>query len=829
MFPTRSHTVAAQGGIGASLGNMSEDNWHYHFYDTVKGSDWLGDQDAIEFMCREAPNVVYELEHFGMPFDRNPDGTIYQRPFGGHTANYGEKPVQRACAAADRTGHAMLHTLYQQNVKARTNFFVEWMALDLIRDAEGAVVGVTALEMETGQLHVLQAKAVMLATGGAGRIFAASTNAFINTGDGLGMAARAGLPLEDMEFWQFHPTGVYGAGVLLTEGCRGEGAILRNSNGERFMERYAPTLKDLAPRDFVSRCMDQEIKEGRGCGPDKDYIVLDMTHLGADTIRKRLPSVLEIGHNFANVDITREPIPVVPTIHYQMGGVPTNVHGQVVAPKDGDPNAVVPGLYAVGECSCVSVHGANRLGTNSLLDLLVFGRAAGNHIVDSKLAGQAHRPLPAHAHDFTAARVARLDASTGGEYSQAIANDLRKTMQVHAGVFRTQASMDEGVGKVQAIAERAWSMHLADKSKIFNTARVEALEVDNLMESALATMISAAARRECRGAHTVSDYERPIDDPVAPNGRNDAEWMKHTLWFSEGNRLDYKPVNLKPQTVESIPPKVRTFWIMEKEPTPALPTRRRRRLDRDRRRPTRRPRSTALDALRTFRIYRYDPENGAAPTHADDAGRARRQRPHAARRADEAEGDRSEPELQALVPRGRLRLGRDEHQRQERPGVPHQHEDAQGPDRPQAAARPARHPRPDRRHDAVLQAVPLDQAVPRSTTQRPPEKERLQSPEERDELNGLYECILCASCSTACPSFWWNPDKFVGPAGLLQAYRFIADSRDEATNERLDNLEDPYRLFRCHTIMNCIDVCPKQLNPTRAIGKIKELMVRRAI
>jgi succinate dehydrogenase / fumarate reductase flavoprotein subunit len=559
VFPTRSHTVAAQGGIGASLGNMSEDNWHYHFFDTVKGSDWLGDQDAIEFMCREAPNVVYELEHYGMPFDRNPDGTIYQRPFGGHTANYGEKPVQRACAAADRTGHAMLHTLYQQNVRARTNFFVEWMALDLLRDAEGAVVGVTALEMETGELHVLQAKAVMLATGGAGRIFAASTNAFINTGDGLGMAARAGLPLEDMEFWQFHPTGVYGAGVLLTEGCRGEGAILRNSDGERFMERYAPTLKDLAPRDFVSRCMDQEIKEGRGCGPEKDYIVLDMTHLGAATIKKRLPSVLEIGHNFANVDITREPIPVVPTIHYQMGGVPTNVHGQVVAPRNGNPNTVVAGLYAVGECSCVSVHGANRLGTNSLLDLLVFGRAAGNHIVASGVARESHRSLPAKAADFSAARLARLDASTGGEYSQAIANDLRRTMQQHAGVFRTQASMDEGVGKVQAIAERAWSMHLADKSNIFNTARVEALEVDNLMEAALATMVSAAARRECRGAHTVSEYERPIDDPVAPNGRNDAEWMKHTLWFSEGNRLAYKPVNVTPQTVESIPPKVRTF------------------------------------------------------------------------------------------------------------------------------------------------------------------------------------------------------------------------------------------------------------------------------
>jgi succinate dehydrogenase / fumarate reductase flavoprotein subunit len=556
VFPTRSHTVAAQGGIGASLGNMSEDNWHYHFFDTVKGSDWLGDQDAIEFMCREAPKVVYELEHFGMPFDRNPDGTIYQRPFGGHTANYGEKPVQRACAAADRTGHAMLHTLYQQNVKARTHFFVEWMALDLIRDAEGDVVGVTALEMETGDLHILEAKTVLLATGGAGRIFAASTNAFINTGDGLGMAARAGIPLEDMEFWQFHPTGVAGAGVLLTEGCRGEGAILRNSNGERFMERYAPTLKDLAPRDFVSRCMDQEIKEGRGCGPNKDYVVLDMTHLGAETIMKRLPSVFEIGHNFANVDITKEPIPVVPTIHYQMGGIPTNIHGQVVVPKDGNPNAVVNGLYAVGECSCVSVHGANRLGTNSLLDLLVFGRAAGNHIVESGLKAKAHKPLPADAADYTLSRLSKYEKSTSGEYAQDVANDIRSAMQQHAGVFRTQASMDEGVGKIKAIAERVKGIHLADKSKVFNTARIEALEVENLIEAALATMISAAARRESRGAHTVNDYG---DSPEFPNGRNDKVWMKHTLWYSEGNRLDYKPVNLKPLTAESIPPKVRSF------------------------------------------------------------------------------------------------------------------------------------------------------------------------------------------------------------------------------------------------------------------------------
>ena len=556
VFPTRSHTVAAQGGIGASLGNMSEDNWHYHFFDTVKGSDWLGDQDAIEFMCREAPKVVYELEHFGMPFDRNPDGTIYQRPFGGHTANYGEKPVQRACAAADRTGHAMLHTLYQQNVKARTQFFVEWMALDLIRDADGDVVGVTALEMETGDVHVLQGKTVLLATGGAGRIFAASTNAFINTGDGLGMAARAGLPLEDMEFWQFHPTGVAGAGVLLTEGCRGEGAILRNANGERFMERYAPTLKDLAPRDFVSRCMDQEIKEGRGCGPNKDYVVLDMTHLGGETILKRLPSVYEIGHNFANVDITKEPIPVVPTIHYQMGGIPTNVHGQVVVPKGGVPNEVVNGLYAVGECACVSVHGANRLGTNSLLDLLVFGRAAGNHIVEFNQKNKAHKALPKDAADRTLARLARLDGSTGGEYAQDVANDIRTAMQQHAGVFRTQAILDQGVTKIAAVAERVKGITLKDKSKVFNTARIEALEVENLIEAAQATIVSAAARKESRGAHTVNDYG---DSPQYPNGRNDAEWMKHTLWYSEGNRLEYKPVNLKPLTVESIPPKVRSF------------------------------------------------------------------------------------------------------------------------------------------------------------------------------------------------------------------------------------------------------------------------------
>jgi succinate dehydrogenase / fumarate reductase flavoprotein subunit len=549
VFPTRSHTVAAQGGIGASLGNMSEDNWYWHMFDTVKGSDYLGDQDAIEYMCKMAPQVVYELEHFGMPFDRNADGTIYQRPFGGHTANFGEKPVQRACAAADRTGHALLHTLYQRNVRARTQFFVEWMALDLIRDAEGAVVGVVALEMETGDVMVLESKVTVLATGGAGRIWAASTNAFINTGDGMGMAARAGLPLEDMEFWQFHPTGVAGAGVLITEGVRGEGGILLNKDGERFMERYAPTLKDLAPRDFISRSMDQEIKEGRGCGPNGDYVLLKLDHLGADKIIKKLPSIREIAIKFANVDPIRDPIPVVPTIHYQMGGIPTNIHGQVVAPHNGNHNAVVEGLYAIGECACVSVHGANRLGTNSLLDLLVFGRAAGNHIVDAKFKDQGHRSLPAQSGDASLARLARLEGSRSGENTQEVADGIRKSMQAHCGVFRTGELLSEGVKQIMTLSERAANVHMNDKSKVFNTARVEALELDNLVETAKATIVSAEARKESRGAHAHRDFP----------DRDDANWIKHSLYFSEGNRLDYKAVSMKPLTVETFEPKARTF------------------------------------------------------------------------------------------------------------------------------------------------------------------------------------------------------------------------------------------------------------------------------
>ena len=549
VFPTRSHTVAAQGGVSASLGNMSEDHWEWHMYDTIKGSDWLGDQDAIEYLCREAPNAVYELEHFGMPFDRNADGTIYQRPFGGHTANFGEKPVQRACAAADRTGHALLHTLYQRNVAARTQFFVEWMALDLLRNDDGDVVGVTALEMETGDIYILEGKATVLATGGAGRIWAASTNAFINTGDGLGMAARAGIPLQDLEFWQFHPTGVAGAGVLITEGVRGEGGILLNKDGERFMERYAPTLKDLAPRDFVSRSMDQEIKEGRGCGPNGDHVLLKLDHLGADVINKRLPSIREIAIRFGNVDPTKDPIPVVPTIHYQMGGLPTNIQGQVLDYVNGE-NKVVNGLYAVGECAAVSVHGANRLGTNSLLDLIVFGRATGNYLVEQHLEKQVnHQDLPKEAVEKSLSRVHELENRTSGEKVQDVGDAMRISMQTHCGVFRTLELLNEGVTQIDEIAERANHIYYKDKSKVFNMARQEALEIANMVEVARATINSAAARTESRGAHALDDHPE----------RDDEHWLKHTLWYSEGNRLEYKPVEMKPLTAKSVAPQPRTF------------------------------------------------------------------------------------------------------------------------------------------------------------------------------------------------------------------------------------------------------------------------------
>jgi succinate dehydrogenase flavoprotein subunit len=551
VFPTRSHTVAAQGGVAAPLANSGEDNWHWHMYDTVKGSDYLGDQDAIEYMCRRAVEVVVELEHMGMPFDRLENGKIYQRPFGGHTQDYGSaKMAMRACAAADRTGHAMLHTLYQQNVHASTQFFVEWMALDLIRDADGDVLGVTALEMETGETSIFHAKATLLATGGAGRIFAASTNAFINTGDGLGMAARAGIPLQDMEFYQFHPTGVYGAGVLITEGVRGEGGYLLNKDGERFMERYAPNAKDLASRDVVSRAMTTEIKEGRGCGPQADHVMLKLDHLGAAVINQRLPGIREIAIKFANADPIREPIPVVPTVHYQMGGVPANYLGEVVAPAPGNREAVVHGLYAAGECSCVSVHGANRLGTNSLLDLLVFGKSSGEQMVKAiRESPAAHKPLPADAAERSRARLARLDSARSGERVAEVSNDLRRVMQAHCGVFRFPELLVEGVEKMQAIAARAARSFIDDRSQVFNTARIEALELDNLVETAMSTVVSAEARKESRGAQARSDFPE----------RDDANWLKHSLWYKDGSRLEYKPVHLNPLTVESFEPKVRTY------------------------------------------------------------------------------------------------------------------------------------------------------------------------------------------------------------------------------------------------------------------------------
>jgi len=549
VFPTRSHTVAAQGGIAASLGNIKEDNWHWHMYDTVKGSDYLGDQDAIEFMCRAAPEVVYELEHFGMPFDRTDAGKIYQRPFGGHMQDYGKTPVDRACAAADRTGHAMLHTLYQQNVKANTHFFVEWMALDLIRDEDGDVLGVTAMEIETGETMIFQARATLLATGGAGRIFHSSTNAYINTGDGLGMVARAGIPLEDMEFFQFHPTGVYGAGVLITEGVRGEGGYLVNKDGERFMEKYAPNAKDLASRDVVSRAMTIEINEGRGCGKHGDHVMLKLDHLGEDVIRQRLPGIREISLKFAHVDPAKAPIPVVPTAHYMMGGIPTNFHGQVVAPYKTGPDEAVHGLYAVGECACVSVHGANRLGCNSLLDLMVFGREAGRQIIEDLNNNPHPKLLPADAAERPLARLARLENQKNGERVPEVGDAMRRTMQKHCGVFRFPGLLAEGVEQIKQVAERVANTEIRDKSKVFNTARIEALELDNLIEVAQATMVAAHARQESRGAHARDDFQQ----------RDDVNWLKHSLYFREDRRLDYKPVRLKPLTVESFPLKARVY------------------------------------------------------------------------------------------------------------------------------------------------------------------------------------------------------------------------------------------------------------------------------
>ncbi len=548
VFPTRSHTVAAQGGINAALGNVRPDNWHWHMYDTVKGSDYLGDQDAIEYMCRSAAHLVYELEHAGVPFSRLENGKIYQRPFGGQSMNFGGEQAARTCAAADRTGHAMLHTLYQQNIRAKTHFFDEYFAIDLLRDADGFILGAVVLDIETGEPLVIEAKTTLIATGGAGQLFRTNTNAHINTGDGLAMALRAGLPLQDMEFFQFHPTGIAGKGMLITEGARGEGGYLVNKNGERFMERYAPHAKDLASRDVVSRAIATEVREGRGCGPAGDYVLLKLDHLGADVLKKRLPGILDLIRTFLHIDPAKEPVPVFPTAHYTMGGIPTNRHGQVVAPVE-QGEEVIPGLYAAGECACVSVHGANRLGGNSLLDIVVFGRAAGNHIIEYLRENRYHRPLPPDAVDRALARLARWERQGDGESVAGLRAELQATMEEYCGVFRTQSVLDEGVAKILELERRLDDVRLQDHSRIFNTARIEALELENLVAIAVATVVSAQARTESRGAHSRIDYPE----------RDDVHWLKHTLFFREGRRLEYKPVTLKPLSVESFPPKERVY------------------------------------------------------------------------------------------------------------------------------------------------------------------------------------------------------------------------------------------------------------------------------
>jgi len=549
VFPTRSHTVSAQGGITAALANVDEDHWHWHMFDTVKGSDYLGDQDCIEYMCRVGPEVVYELEHMGLPFSRLDNGKIYQRPFGGQSKNFGKGgQATRTSAAADRTGHALLHTLYQKNLEAKTTFFSEWYAIDLIKNAEDRVVGVVVLSLETGEILCLRGRAIVLATGGAGRIYQSTTNALINTGDGLGLALRAGFPVQDMEMWQFHPTGIYGAGVLVTEGSRGEGGYLLNKNGERFMERYAPNAKDLASRDVVARSIALELREGRGAGPKSEYVLLKLDHLGPEVIQARLPGIRELSLTFAKVDPINDPIPVVPTCHYMMGGIPTNVHGQVLSvTSSGQPTAVV-GLYAVGECACVSVHGANRLGGNSLLDLVVFGRAAGQHIIENMPNLPLDNLLPVDAVDKGVERLRRWEQRKGTETISSIRQALQKVMQDDFGVFRTGPFMEEGLAKLKELRNRLEYAVLTDKSKIFNTARIDALELDNLMWVAMATAHSALARTESRGAHSREDYKE----------RDDKNWLKHTLYFPN-DTIGYRAVNMQPSTVEPFEPKTRTY------------------------------------------------------------------------------------------------------------------------------------------------------------------------------------------------------------------------------------------------------------------------------